>query len=90
MAVKIRLTRKGTHKRPYYRIVAADSRAPRDGSFLDILGTYDPLENPAKVELEEEKIIAWLKKGATPSDTAKQLIKKSGILAKLKETPQAS
>ena len=90
MAVKIRLTRKGTHKRPYYRIVAADSRAPRDGSFLDILGTYDPLENPAKVELEEEKIIAWLKKGATPSDTAKQLIKKSGILAKRKETPQAS
>lgn len=90
MAVRIRLTRKGTHKRPFYRVVAADSRMPRDGRFLDILGTYDPLSEPAEIKLDEEKTIAWLKKGATPSDTAKQLIKKSGILSKMKEIPEAS
>ena len=90
MSVRIRLTRKGTHKKPYYRVVATDSRMPRDGRFLDILGTYDPLEAPAKIELDEEKVISWLKKGATPSDTAKQLIKKSGIYGRLKEASQAS
>jgi len=90
VAVRIRLTRKGTHKRPYYRVVAADSRMPRDGRFLEILGTYDPLQVPALVQLDEEKVISWLKKGATPSDTAKQLIKKSGIPGKMKETAQAS
>jgi len=86
MAVRIRLTRKGTHKAPYYRIVAADSRMPRDGRFLEILGTYDPLQNPAVIQLDEEKVISWLKKGATPSDTAKLLMKKSGLFGKLKET----
>jgi len=86
MAVRIRLTRKGTHKAPYYRIVAADSRMPRDGRFLEILGTYDPLQDPAVIQMDEEKVISWLKKGATPSDTAKLLMKKSGIFGKLKET----
>ncbi len=86
MAVRIRLTRKGTHKAPYYRIVAADSRMPRDGRFLEILGTYDPLQEPAAIQLDEEKVLSWLKKGATPSDTAKLLMKKSGIFGKLKET----
>ncbi len=86
MAVRIRLTRKGTHKAPYYRIVAADSRMPRDGRFLEILGTYDPLQNPAVIQFDEEKVISWLKKGATPSDTAKLLMKKSGLFGKLKET----
>ena len=90
MAVRIRLSRMGTHKRPFYRLVAADSDMPRDGRFLDILGTYDPLKEPALVQLDEEKIISWMKKGATPSDTAKQLMKKSGILGKLKETAQTS
>ena len=80
MSVKIRLTRKGTHKQPYYRVVAADSRSPRDGRFLDILGTYDPLVKPAIIELDKEKVVSWLKKGATPSETAKSLIKMSGIL----------
>lgn len=84
MAVRIRLTRKGTHKKPYYRVVASDSRMPRDGRFLDILGTYDPLQEPALIQLDEEKVLEWLKKGATPSDTAKQLMKKTGILARLK------
>ena len=86
MAVRIRLTRKGTHKAPYYRIVAADSRMPRDGRFLEILGTYDPLQEPAVIQLDEEKVISWLKKGATPSDTAKLLMKKTGLFGKLKET----
>ena len=86
MAVRIRLTRKGTHKAPYYRIVAADSRMPRDGRFLEILGTYDPLQDPAVIQFDEEKVISWLKKGATPSDTAKLLMKKSGLFGKLKET----
>jgi small subunit ribosomal protein S16 len=86
MAVRIRLTRKGTHKAPYYRIVAADSRMPRDGRFLEILGTYDPLQNPAVIQMDEEKVITWLKKGATPSDTAKILMKKTGIFGKLKES----
>jgi small subunit ribosomal protein S16 len=86
MAVRIRLTRKGTHKAPYYRIVAADSRMPRDGRFLEILGTYDPLQEPAVIQFDEEKVISWLKKGATPSDTAKLLMKKSGLFGKLKET----
>ncbi|MGC2422987.1 MAG: 30S ribosomal protein S16 [Nitrospirota bacterium] len=89
MAVKIRLTRKGTHKAPFYRMVAADSRSPRDGRFLDILGTYNPLVKPALIELDREKIVSWLAKGATPSDTAKSLIKQSGIL-KSEDTPKAS
>jgi len=89
MAVRIRLTRKGTHKAPFYRMVAADSRAPRDGRFLEILGTYNPLVKPALIELDREKIVSWLAKGATPSDTAKSLIKQSGIL-KTEDTPKAS
>ena len=90
MAVRIRLMRAGTHKRPYYRVVAADSRMPRDGRFLEILGTYDPLQQPALVKMDEEKTLAWLKKGAEPSGTAKQLIKKSGMLVKIDEPAQAS
>ena len=89
MAVRIRLMRAGTHKRPFYRVVAAESRAPRDGRFLDILGTYDPLQNPALIQMDEEKTMDWLKKGAEPSDTAKQILKKSGITAKMNEAPQA-
>jgi len=90
MAVRIRLTRKGGHKHPFYRVVAADSRMPRDGRFLDILGTYDPLKQPAAIDLDEEKVISWLKKGATASDTAQQLLKQAGILGKLKGEAQAS
>ncbi len=89
MAVKIRLTRKGTHKQPYYRVVAADSRSPRDGRFLDILGTYDPLAKPALIELDREKVASWLKKGATPSETVMSLIKTSGVL-KSEDAPQVS
>jgi small subunit ribosomal protein S16 len=78
MAVHIRLTRKGRKKQPFYRIVVADSHAPRDGKFLDIVGTYDPMQEPAVVKLDQEKIELWLGKGAQPSTTVKSLLKRYG------------
>jgi len=77
MAVKIRLTRQGGKKKPFYRIVVADSEAPRDGSFLEVVGTYDPMTEPAKVDLKGERVEYWLGKGAVPTDTVKQLLKKA-------------
>lgn len=77
MAVKIRLTRKGSKKKPFYRIVAADSQAPRDGSFLEVLGTYDPMIEPAKIELKQDRVAYWLEQGALPTGTVKQILKKS-------------
>ncbi len=77
MAVSIRLTRRGKKKKPFYRIVAADSQCSRDGKFLDILGTYNPMTEPALVEIKEEKMQYWLEQGATPSDTVKSLIAKA-------------
>ncbi len=82
MAVKIRLTRLGDKKSPFYRVVVADSRAPRDGKFIDILGTYNPLTDPAEIKINADKAQKWLKNGATPTDTAKQLLVKSGIITK--------
>ena len=82
MAVKIRLTRLGDKKSPFYRVVVADSRAPRDGKFIDILGTYNPLTDPAEIKINADKAQKWLKNGATPTDTAKQLPVKSGIITK--------
>ncbi len=82
MAVKIRLTRLGAKKAPFYRVVVADSRAPRDGKFIDIIGTYNPLTDPAEIKIDAEKAEKWLKNGATPTDTAKQLLVKSGIIKK--------
>ena len=76
MAVRIRLTRKGRKKQPFYRIVVADSQAPRDGKFLDIVGTYDPMQNPAEVTVDGEKLDAWIKKGATPTETVESLLRK--------------
>ncbi|MCL2790396.1 MAG: 30S ribosomal protein S16 [Desulfobulbus sp.] len=78
MAVRIRLTRKGKKKQPFYRIVVADSEAPRDGKFLDIVGTYDPMQNPAAITIDNEKLATWMKKGAKPTETVESLIKKSG------------
>ena len=80
MAVKIRLTRMGAKKAPFYRVVVADSRAPRDGKFIDIIGTYNPLANPAEIKIDSAKAEKWLKNGATPTDTAKQLLVKSGVI----------
>ena len=76
MAVRIRLTRKGRKKQPFYRIVVADSQAPRDGKFLDIVGTYDPMQNPVAVTVDGEKLDAWVQKGATLTETVKSLLKK--------------
>jgi small subunit ribosomal protein S16 len=79
MAVKIRLTRKGTKKKPFYRIVAADVESPRDGRFIETLGTYDPMVDPAKVTLKEERVNYWLNEGAEPSTTVRSLLKKQGV-----------
>ncbi len=78
--VRLRLARGGRHKRPYYRVVAADSRMPRDGRFLEVLGTFDPLKNPALPVLKQERVLAWLKKGAQPTVTVRTLLRRSGIL----------
>ena len=82
MAVKIRLTRMGDKKAPFYRVIVADSRAPRDGKFIDIIGTYNPLTNPAEIKIDSDKAKKWLSNGATPTDTAKQLIGTSGVIEK--------
>jgi len=80
MAVKIRLTRMGAKKKPYYRIVAADSQSPRDGRFLEILGTYDPHQDPAQVQVKDELLKKWLDRGATPTETVASLLKARGLL----------
>ena len=80
MAVKIRLTRLGDKKSPFYRVVVADSRSPRDGKFIEVLGTYDPLKNPAEVKVDTEKASKWLKNGATPTETAKSVLVKAGVI----------
>ena len=78
--VKIRLTRGGAKKKPFYRIVVADSRAARDGKFVEILGTYDPLKDPAEVKINEEKAKKWISDGAKPTDTVRALLKKQNII----------
>lgn len=81
MSVKIRLSRHGSKKRPFYRVVVADERAPRDGRNLALVGTYDPLVEPAKVTLNAEKIVSWLKKGAKPTPIVADLMKRMGVSA---------
>jgi small subunit ribosomal protein S16 len=81
MAVKIRLARHGAKKRPFYRIVAADSEAPRDGKFLETLGTYNPLLETAEVSLKIERVRYWMEKGATPTVTVKNILKKQGFFS---------
>lgn len=80
MAVKIRLRRLGAKKAPFYRVVVADSRYPRDGRFIEEVGTYNPLTNPSVFEVDAEKVKAWIANGAQPTDTVKVLLKKNGIL----------
>lgn len=89
MAVKIRLNRMGAKKNPFYRIVVADSRAPRDGRFIEVLGNYDPSQNPAAVNVDEEKVLDWMGKGAQPTDTVKNLFSKKGLMAKFAEVKNA-
>ena len=81
MAVVIRLARHGAKKKPFYRIVVADGESPRDGKFLENVGTYDPLIDPAKVTLKTERIQYWMGQGAKPSDTVRSLLKKEGFFA---------
>lgn len=83
MAVKIRLQRYGAKKRPYYRVVAADSRSPRDGRFIDIIGTYHPIEKENNIKIDAEKAMKWLNDGAQPTDTVRSLFSKLGIIEKL-------
>ncbi len=84
MAVKIRLSRQGRKKAPFYRLVVADERSPRDGKFIELIGTYNPMTDPASVTIDEERALYWLKNGALPSDTARGLLKKQGIWDKFK------
>jgi small subunit ribosomal protein S16 len=86
MATKIRLKRMGAKKRPFYRVVVADARAPRDGRFIEEIGYYDPATEPATIKIDEEKALKWLTNGAKPSDTAKSLLQKQGIMAKFTES----
>jgi small subunit ribosomal protein S16 len=79
MAVKLRLTRVGSKKNPIYRVVAADSRSPRDGKFIEIIGRYNPQHDPSLIEVDEEKARKWLSNGAQPSDTVAKLLKIKGI-----------
>ena len=80
MAVKIRLARLGAKKKPYYRLVAANSEAPRDGKFLEVLGSYDPMQDPAGIKVHKEKVQYWLEKGAMVSESARSILKKEGLL----------
>ncbi|BDG48076.1 MULTISPECIES: 30S ribosomal protein S16 [Parageobacillus] len=82
MAVRIRLKRMGAKKKPFYRIVVADSRSPRDGRFIETIGTYNPLADPAEIKIDEELALKWLQNGAKPSDTVRNLLSKQGILEK--------
>ena len=80
MAVKIRLRRMGAKKAPFYRVIVADSRAPRDGKCIEEIGTFDPMKTPAIVNIDAEKAQQWIKNGAQPTDTVKGLLKKSGVI----------
>ena len=82
MAVKIRLRRMGAKKKPFYRIVVADSRYPRDGRFIEEIGTYNPIAQPAEIKVDLEKASQWIANGAQPTDTVKELLKKAGLGAK--------
>ena len=82
MAVKLRLKRMGSKQKPFYRIVAADSRSPRDGKFIELVGTYNPIKGQEVVTIDEEKALKWLNNGAEPTDTVKNILSKQGIMKK--------
>lgn len=89
MAVKLRLKRMGSKQKPFYRIVAADSRGKRDGRFLENVGTYNPIKVPAEVTVNEEKALYWLSQGAIPTDTVRNLLSKQGVMSKFAESKKA-
>ncbi|ALS21600.1 MULTISPECIES: 30S ribosomal protein S16 [Paenibacillus] len=86
MATRIRLKRMGAHKAPFYRVVVSDSRSPRDGRFIEEIGTYNPVAQPAIVNIDEEKALKWLQTGAQASDTVRSLFSKAGIMTKFHES----
>jgi small subunit ribosomal protein S16 len=86
MATRIRLKRMGAHKAPFYRVVVSDSRSPRDGRFIEEIGTYNPIAQPAIVSIDEEKALKWLQTGALASDTVRNLFSKAGIMTKFHES----
>ena len=86
MAVKLRLKRMGSKQKPFYRIVAADARFPRDGRFIETIGTYDPIKGKEKVTIDEEKALLWLNNGAKPTDTVKNILSDAGIMTKYAES----
>ena len=88
MAVKLRLKRMGAKKQPFYRIVAADSRCKRDGRFIETIGTYNPLVTPAETKIDEELAMKWLKDGAIPTDTVRNILSKNGTMAKFAKEKQ--
>ncbi|PLX90980.1 MAG: 30S ribosomal protein S16 [Desulfuromonas sp.] len=89
MSVKIRLARGGAKKKPFYQIVVADERCPRDGRYIENLGQYNPLVEPKMVTLNEERALAWLNKGAQPSETVRQILRQEGVWAKFTQKPVA-
>ena len=89
MAVKLRLKRMGSKQKPFYRIVAADARSPRDGRFIETVGTYNPVRKPAEVNVDEEKALKWLNNGAIPTDTVRSILSKEGIMSKYAEQKKA-
>lgn len=89
MAVRIRLKRMGARKRPFYRVVVAESRSPRDGRFIEEIGTYNPLTEPAQIQIDVEKALKWLQNGAQASDTARSLLRKAGVLKRFHELRQS-
>ena len=89
MAVKLRLLRMGAKRKPFYRIVAADARVKRDGSFLENVGTYNPVKTPAEITVNEERALYWLGQGAIPTDTVRNILSKQGIMKKFAESKKA-
>jgi small subunit ribosomal protein S16 len=90
MPVKIRLSRLGAKKKPFYRLVVADSRARRDGRFIESIGTYDPLRDPPAVTMDEDRVVHWLRRGAQPTDTVRRILTRKGVMQKAAEAPAAS
>jgi len=86
MAVKLRLKRMGSKQKPFYRIVAADARSPRDGRFIETVGTYNPIKGADQITVNEEKALTWLKNGAQPTDTVKNILSRAGVMAKYAES----
>ena len=86
MAVKLRLKRMGSKQKPFYRVVAADSRSPRDGRFIETVGTYNPIKGADQISIDEEKALNWLNNGAQPTDTVKNILSRTGIMTKYAES----